>query len=422
MTRIRTAATLWLLIAGAAAMPAADARTDAANAAAIAQHRMGTLTIKTAPGANVSVEQIRQEFWFGATLPSGIFTGRATPRDIAKFKEVFTSHFNAAVIEAAFKWHEMEPEPGKVNYATVDSMLAWASQEGIPVRGHCIFWGIPNRVQSWLKDLGDPGLRLAIQQRARGIGARYRDQFAEYDLNNEMIHANYYEQRLGPEFIKQMALWVKDGDPNARLFVNDYDILTGNRLGDYVKHIRRLLDMGVPIAGIGVQGHLHGDSFDPVALQNALDELAQFKLPIRVTEYNFPGQRSKFYTGDRQAQMTPEEERAKAEALKQYFRICFAHPAVTGIMMWGFWEGANWIPQSSLYKRDWTPTPAADAYRDLVRNQWWTHWTGTADAGGRAEVRVFYGKHRVTVNGHAVEVYLSSAEGAKAVDLGNGML
>jgi len=414
----RTAAVVLILILGAAAMPAADSSLDAA----IAQRRMGTLTIKTPPGAKVSVEQIRQEFWFGATLPNGIFTGRSAPQDIAKFKEVFTSHFNAAVIEAAFKWHEMEPERGKVNYATVDSMLAWASQQGIPVRGHCIFWGVPNRVQSWLKDLGDPELRLAIQQRARSIGARYRDQFAEYDLNNEMIHANYYEQRLGPEFIKQMADWVKDGDPNARLFVNDYDILTGNRLADYVKHIRCLLDLGVPIAGIGVQGHLHGDSFDPAALQNALDELAQFKLPIRVTEFNFPGQRSKFYIGDRQAQLTPEEERAKAEALQQYFRICFAHPAVTGIMMWGFWEGANWIPQSSLYKRDWTSTPAADAYRDLVRNQWWTRWTGTADAHGRVEVRVFYGKHRVTVDGRTAEVSLSSAERTKVVDLGGGML
>ena len=261
-------------------------------------------------------------------------------------------------------------------------------------------------------------MRLAMKQRARSIGARYRDQFAEYDLNNEMIHANYYEQRLGPEFIKQMALWVKDGDPNAKMFVNDYDILTGKRLDDYVKHIRRLLDMGVPISGIGVQGHLHGDSFDPVALQNALDELAKFNLPIRITEYNFPGQRSKYYSEEnRTARLTPEEEQTKADALRQYFRICFAHPSVTGIMMWGFWEGANWIPQSSLFKRDWTPTPAAAAYRDLVKNQWWTRWAGTADGSGSAVVPAFYGKYRVTVNGKETIVDLAKAEGTKRVDL-----
>lgn len=396
----------------AAVLFAADADLDAA----IARHRTGALVIRAAPGARITVEQLRHEFWFGATLPGGVFTGRASPADIAKFKEIFTSHFNAGVIEAAFKWHDMEKERGKVDYSIVDSMLAWAGSQGIPLRGHCLFWGIPNRVQPWLKDLSDDDLRTAIRQRGRSIAARYRGRFAEYDLNNEMIHADYYAQRLGPAFIKEMALWVKDGDPDATLYFNDYDILTGNRLADYVAHIRRLLDLGVPMSGIGVQGHLHGDSFDPAALRNALDTLAQFKLPIRVTEFNFPGQRSRYYTGDRKAQMTPEEESRKAEALRQYFRICFAHPAVTGIMMWGFWEGANWIPQSSLYRRDWTPTPAAGAYEDLVLKQWWTRWSGAANKNGTATVQAFYGRHRVTVNGREFTVDLKRASGAALVD------
>jgi GH35 family endo-1,4-beta-xylanase len=410
---IQSGVSLLLISLCGAGIFAAEADLDAS----IAKNRMGTLVIRTTPGAKVSVEQIRHEFWFGATLPGSIFTGQASPEDIARFKAIFTSHFNAGVIEGDFKWHAMERERGRVNYSIVDSMLAWADQQGIPLRGHCIFWGVPDRVQNWLKELPDDQMRMAMEQRARSIGARYRGRFAEYDLNNEMIHANYYEQRLGPEFIKQMAQWVKEGDPDARLFVNDYDILTGKRLDDYVKHIQKLQAMGVPIAGIGVQGHLHGDSFDAVALQNALDELARFNLPIRVTEFNFPGQRSKYYTTDRQAKLSPEEEQAKAAALKQYFRICFAHPAVTGIMMWGFWEGANWIPQSSLYRRDWTPTPAAEAYRDLVLKQWWTRWSGQANADGYAILRSFFGKHRVTVNGKETLVTLPKAEGIKLVEL-----
>jgi len=97
-----------------------------------------------------------------------------------------------------------------------------------------------------------------------------------------------------------------------------------------------------------------------VALQNALAKLAQFNLPIRITEFNFPGQRSKYY-GQRGVSLSEEEEKAKAKALADYYRICFAQPVVKGILMWGFWEGANWIPVSSLYRRDWSPTPAADA-------------------------------------------------------------
>lgn len=382
---------------------------------AIQANRTGTLVIQARPGARIQVEQLRHEFWFGATVPTGMFNGRMSAADAAKVSSIFASHFNAGVIEAAFKWHDMERERGVVNYAIVDAMLRWADGAGLPLRGHCIFWGIPNRVQPWLKDLNDDELRGELRQRGRSIGARYRGRFAEYDLNNEMIHANYYEQRLGETITAQMAQWVQDGDPNAVLYVNDYDITTGNRLDDYVTHIRKLLAMGVPVAGIGVQGHLHGDSFDAAALQRSLDVLAQFGLPIRITEFNFPGQRSKYYSdeGLRRTPLTSEEETAKAAALREFYRICFAHPAVTGIMMWGFWEGANWIPQSSLFRRDWTPTPAAAAYEELVLKRWWTRWSGAADANGRAEVRAFFGRHKVTVDGKESVVELTRTAGSR---------
>lgn len=381
---------------------------------AIAKHRMGTLTVQTDPGAEVTVQQLRHEFWFGAAISSGPFANRANPKDIAKYKRIFLEHFNAAVTENALKWHQMERTRGVVDYGTVDAILAWTDEHDIPLRGHNIFWGVTGRVQDWQKQLDDGQLRDVLKNRAITIGRRYRGRFAEYDLNNEMIHDNYYEKRLGREITKEMALWVKEGDADAVLYLNDYDILTGNQLDKYAAHIETLLEQGVPLGGIGVQGHLHGDSFDPDALKGALDTLAQFKLPIRVTEFNFPGQRSRS-ARDRRRELTPEEEKAKAEAIVAYYRICFAQPAVTGILMWGFWEGANWIPASSLYKRDWTPTPAAHAYRDLIYKKWWTNWTAKADSNGRCKVRAFYGKHLVIVGNEKKTVELKSADGACSI-------
>ena len=380
----------------------------------IRQHRMGELVVTAKPGARVRVEQLRHEFWFGAALANQMFGDRIAADTADRYKQMFLENFNAAVTENALKWHDMEREQGRVNYATVDAILTWTDQHEIPLRGHNIFWGIPNRVQPWLKAMDDATLRQTLKARALDIGQRYRGRFAEYDLNNEMMHANYYADRLGPTITKQMADWVKDADPSARLFLNDYDVLTGNRLADYIKHTRGFLDQGVPLAGIGVQGHLHGDSFDRSALQNALNELGKIGLPIRVTEFNMPGQRS-IYMKERGLKLTPEQEQAKAKALTDYYRICFAHPAVEGILMWGFWEGANWIPQSSLYHRDWTPTPAAEAYRDLVFKQWWTKWEGKADANGQCRIRAFYGKYAVTCGGEKKEVLLSKDKGQATV-------
>jgi len=349
--------------------------------AKIREHRMGNLVVKAKPGAEVHVKQLRHEFWFGAALSSGVFSGRMNAEDQRKYKER----------------HE------------------------IPLRGHNIFWGIPNRVQTWLKAMDDATLHETLKARALDIGHRYRGRFAEYDLNNEMIHANYYEERFGAAITKQMADWVKKADPGAKLFFNDYDILTGNRLDDYTKHIRGLLEQGTPMAGIGVQGHLHGETFDPVALNNALDELAKIGLPICITEFNMPGQRSVFMKEqnlkltEQNLKLTPAQEQAKAKAITDYYRICFAHPAVEGILMWGFWEGANWIWQSSLYRRDWTPTPAAEAYHDLIFKEWWINSKVKADANGQCRVRAFYGKYAVTCGAQTKEVLLNKEKGQATV-------
>ena len=382
--------------------------SDAALNAAIAQHRMTTLVVEAPPGTEVEVEQVRHQFWFGAALSSGMFSDRADPVQAATYQRVFLENFNAAVTENALKWPSMEPRQGRVDYSILDAMLEWTDANGIPLRGHNIFWGIPNRVQEWLKAMDDGSLRATVKARALDVGRRFRGRFAEYDLNNEMIHGNYYEERLGPGITKQMADWVREGDSDAVLYLNDYDILTGNRLDDYVKHIQGLLDQGVAIGGIGVQGHLHGDTFDATALQSALDELAKFDLPIRITEFNLPGQRSRVYR-ERGARLTDEEELAKARDIVRYYRICFAQPAVDGILMWGFWEGANWIPASSLYHRDWTPTPAVKAYQKLVFDEWWTRAKARADANGRCEIRAFLGDQRVRIAGQEKTVNLTKA-------------
>ena len=381
----------------------------------IARHRKGDLIIKANPGDKVIVEQLSHEFWFGCAISNGLASERMPDEDKRQYKKKFLENFNSAVTENAVKWPDMERNKGEVNYATVDGILKWTEENNIPLRAHNIFWGIPNRVQPWLKEMDDDELRATIKKRAESLAAHYKGRFAEYDLNNEMVHGNYYEDRLGPMITKDMAEWVHNGDPDAKLYLNDYDILTGNKLPEYMAQIRLFLKQGVPIAGIGVQGHLHAETFDRKQLMDALDSLAKFKLPIKITEFNMPGQRSKFLK-DTKLEMTPQEEEQKARDIVDYYRICFAHPRVDGILMWGFWAGANWIPASSLYRRDWSPTPAVEAYQNLIFKEWWTKETGTANRKGNFSVSAFYGKYKVTVDGVSKVVELKKEAGLARVD------
>lgn len=382
---------------------------------AIAERRKGKLIIKAQPGEKVTVEQESHEFWFGAAISNGLADGSMSENNIRQYKEKFLENFNSAVTENAVKWLSMEPQKGEVNYQVVDGILLWSEENNIPLRAHNLFWGIAKFVQPWVKQLDDDELRQTLKTRAETITRRYEGRFVEYDLNNEMIHGNYYEDRLGSDITKLMAQWAHNGDPEAKLYLNDYDILTGNKLTEFMAHIRTFLKQGVPIAGIGVQGHLHAETFDRKELRRALDSLSIFNLPIRITEFNMPGQRSKFHN-DRNLVMTPEEAELNAKEMVDYYKICFAHPAVEGILMWGFWEGANWIPASSLYKRDWSPTPMAEAYQDLIFNEWWTKESGTVGKDGVFTTPAFYGRYKVSIDGKAKEIDLTKEKGEVIVD------
>lgn len=390
----------------------------------IAKNRKGELIIQAKRGSQVNVEQLSHEFWFGCAIPNSLAGGGMSKDNLQKFKEKFLENFNSAVTENALKWMIMEPRKNQVNYAVVDSILSWTEKNHIPLRGHNLFWGIarsPNTgmqyVQQWVMELNNDELKQRIQERAETITKRYKGRFAEYDLNNEMIHGNFYEDRLGPEITKIMAESALEGDPDAKFFVNDYDVEISNSplgigLPQYMSHIRKLLRQGVPISGIGVQGHSYLETFDRQELIKTLDSLAVFNIPIRITEFNIPGMRSQY----RSLQLTTAQEESKAKEIVDFYKICFAHHAISGILMWGFWEGANWIPSSSMYKRDWSPTPAAGAYKNLIYKEWWTKETGVADKDGAYSTPAFFGKYKVTVNGISKVIDLTKAKGKVIVD------
>lgn len=380
--------------------------------------RKGTMHIQGDPGELVEIKQVQHEFWFGCAIASQVFSekSRMSEGDIAMYKQKFLENFNSAVTENAVKWGSMERVRGKIDYQTVDNILDWTEDNALPCRGHNLYWGIDQFVQDWVKELDDEELRKALEKRGIETAEHFKGRFVEYDLNNEMIHGNYYAERLGEGITSEMATWVLEGDEQASLWLNDYDILTGKRLGDYMEQIRSLLKEGVPIAGIGVQGHLHGSSFSREILKESLDSLGQFGLPVRVTEFNIPGQRSPYYK-DKSLKLSAEEEEQKAKNICDYYRICFAHPAVEGILMWGFWEGANWIRTSSLYYRDWSPTPALKAYQNLIFNEWSSTQSIRLDDKGEASISAFYGDYTISSGQKTSAIKLEKKKGSIKVKL-----
>jgi hypothetical protein len=78
----------------------------------------------------------------------------------------------------------------------------------------------------------------------------------------------------------------------------------------------------------------------------------------------------------------------------------FADPNISGFIMWGFWDGANFAgAKSPVYDKEWNLKPAGEQIVDLLYNKWWTRDAKAVSAGdGKATVRGFYGDYDVHVS------------------------
>ena len=379
--------------------------TPEAIEARIEEIRMGDIIVKTKRGADIKIEQVRHEFLFGTAIPSGLAEDGWRPmsgEEREMFLQVLEQNFNYAVHENALKWDGIEYNKDEVSYKTADRIWELCNERNIPMRGHCLFWEKDEFNRPWVKELNNDELRRRVINHAIDVTKHFKGRIEEFDLNNEMIDGDFFRRRLGYGVVNEMAYAAKYGNPDITLYVNDYGILAdrGRNTGAYVTQIKNLLAMGVPIEGIGCQGHMITPETKGEDVQANLDRVAQFNLPIKITECLFMA----------------DDEKDQADALKMFFPICFAHPNVESIIMWGFWAKGHWIPKTAMWKEDWTPTAQVEAYRDLVFNKWWTKTSGKADRKGEYKTRAFYGDYKITSNGKTKEITLSKKDKTVTVE------
>jgi GH35 family endo-1,4-beta-xylanase len=324
-------------------------------------------------GLPVEVRQIRHRFAFGAAV-------NHTLLEDPEYADFFFRHFEWGVLENESKWRYNEPTQGNVTYEDADAMLALCENRGIPMRGHLVFWDVWHKVPYWARDLPDEELSDAMEARIGSVVPHFAGRFRHWDVDNEILTGGYYEERFGPGIHAWMYQRTRELDPDVRLFLNEFGVLKGGDTDPLLQLVASLRAQGAPLDGIGLQGH-----FNPVvdarAVKSTLDRVATAELPIWITEYDSP----------------QPDETLRADNLEALYRMAFSHPAVEGILMWGFWAGNHWRgPDAAIVDLDWTLNEAGVRYVELL-DEWTTRADGRTDRVGELAFRGFHGTYRVTV-------------------------
>lgn len=346
--------------------------------------RRGDVTVRVldaqgnpVPEAQVRVEQERHHFRFGTCAPASRFL--VDSPDNLRFREEVERLYNVITFENDLKW------PHYQRLDDVDRAIEWLRERDIEVRGHCLLWGSYRHLAAPVRDLRGEELLQACREHVAEYATRYRGKLYLWDVVNEAATNVEVWEEVGWDAFADSFRWAREADPEVLLCYNDYGIVNDHNpahRATVAERIRYLLDREAPVDVLGIQGHM-GLPLTPLdRVLEILDEWAAFGKRLEITEFDLG---------------CPDDD-MHAQYVRDFMIAAFSHPQVDAFIMWGFWEGSHWRSHqgAAMFRRDWSPRPAQEAWEDLVLNEWWTRWEGATDAEGAASLRAFHGRHAVT--------------------------
>ncbi len=303
---------------------------------------------------------------------------------LSKWKQaVLLKYYNYGVLER-FKWPYIESIKGNLNYSQVDFAYDWAEKVGWNIRAHTLLWGGSDtwEMPAWTLSMQGQELYNECEIHIRREVNRYKGIIKEYDVINEPLHETWLADNAGDSINWNAFKWANEEDPDARLFVNEYNIIVWGTSG-FNEAVQNMINHGAPIDGIGVQGHME-NWINWNDVKTKLDAVAELGLPVKVTEFD----------------MKIDEYGINDQNMANYYatmmRTCFSHPAVEGFVWWGYCD-PTYRNGSGIFSEDRSPKIAADTVYHLIHEKWSTNIKELPEADGAVNFHGFYGDYEVYV-------------------------
>ena len=219
----------------------------------------------------------------------------ATRLDQTADYPLIAKHFGWVVPENCMKCEVIHPSEGVYEFTLGDQMVDKALANGQHIVGHCLIWH--SQCPNWFF-VDDDGKRVSpevLRQRMRDhiftILGHYKGRVEAWDVVNEAfeddgsIRRSPFYEILGEDFIPLAFQYAHEADPTVELYYNDYSMYKPKKLKAVLEFFRPLIKKGLPIHGIGMQGHLFLDDQDYITLYDkAIQEIASLGLKSQFTE------------------------------------------------------------------------------------------------------------------------------------------
>ena len=219
------------------------------------------------------------------------------------------AEFNSITAENDMKPGELHPKEGVWNWEKADKIANFCRQNGIKLRGHCLCWH--SQFADWMftdkkgKEVKKEVFYERLREHIHTVVNRYKDVVYAWDVVNEAMADDngggprwgrfggqepspYRQSRhfrlCGDEFIAKAFQFAREADPNALLFYNDYSCVDEGKRERIYNMVKKMKDAGVPIDGIGMQGHYNIYFPSEEQLEKAIVRFKELVKHIHITE------------------------------------------------------------------------------------------------------------------------------------------
>jgi endo-1,4-beta-xylanase len=325
---------------------------------------------------------------------------------------IISKEFNTITAENCMKPLFLLDQNGNYNFEESDKFVDYAIENNLTIVGHTLVW--KNSAPEWFfKDekgntISREILILRLKDYIKTVVSRYKGKISYWDVVNEAVdvfksddNKSYAALKpspwydiIGEDYIKIAFEAAHDADPNCKLIYNDYNMYQSEKTDFIIDMVNNLKSEGVPIHGIGSQGHmfLNHPSLDKV--EYWLRKISDANIPLHITELDVSvlpnawkhrgaSVEDRFDLAQKYnpyPNFIPSSKlKQQAKRYKSLFKLFLKYShTIERVTFWGVWDGNSWrnyLPMKGrrdyplLFDRNFKPKPAYFTLKDLVRKK-----------------------------------------------------
>ncbi|GAC1549591.1 MAG: endo-1,4-beta-xylanase [Beijerinckiaceae bacterium] len=305
-------------------------------------------------------------------IPFGAAVRPALLRSDNDYTRAILTYCDQIVAEGGFLFGDLHPQRDTFHFDEADAVSGFATTHGLGLRGHTLVWyGV---MPPWTQEIASAAeAERELVRHIETVVSRYKASIRSWNVVNEPLRddaarasdlrALVWQRWLGADYIAIALRAAHAADPSVQLVLNEYDIeFAGDRFrnkrGAFAELIRTLIDRGVPLHAVGLQGHLKGElEIDKEGVAAFTAEMKRAGLDILVTELDVVDNR---LAGD----VTKRDLQVAARA-DDFIRAVAACAKPSAVLTWGISDRYTWVPM--YFKRTDgqanRPLPLDESYR-----------------------------------------------------------